>query len=89
MIEDKNVKGEEEKNYVWEILIRKVYELGWSGSGIRMRDGFEFMRFEDVEIGLGKKYGGVRIKEYEFRNFEGLFIRRKEENGLDGYKEIG
>ncbi|KFJ59047.1 hypothetical protein [Brucella neotomae] len=86
---DNNVKGAAATPYVWDILIRNVYAFGCRGRGIRMRDGFAFLRFEDVEIGLGPQYGGVSLPAYEFRNFEGLFLRRTEATGLDGYTDLG
>ncbi|ENP33354.1 hypothetical protein B992_01258 [Brucella abortus 63/144] len=89
LIDDNNVKGAAATPYVWDILIRNVYAFGCRGRGIRMRDGFAFLRFEDVEIGLGPQYGGVSLPAYEFRNFEGLFLRRTEATGLDGYTDLG
>jgi len=89
LFDDNDAKGSSPTPVIWDLLVRNVYAFGCRGRGIRMRDGFAFLRFEDVEIGLGPQNMGEEYPAYEFRNFEGLFLRRVECTGLAGYTDLG
>lgn len=89
LIDDENVKGATTNPVIWDLLVRNVYAFGCRNRGIRLRDGFAFLRFFDVEVGQGAAMGQQSLPCYEFRNFEGLFLDRVEATGLAGYTDLG
>lgn len=82
LIDDENVKGSAPNPVIWDLLVRNVYAFGCRAPGIRLRDGFAFLRFDDIEVGMGAGLDNGSFPAYEFRNFEGLFLRRVEATGI-------